>query len=89
MAKAPQPLKVLVVDDGDRYVELFHALLRDYEYATRCELAGPCWECPHRAGCTLTSRVALLGRGSVTETELRLLRSRSPVEPKAASKLPA
>ncbi|HJK91964.1 MAG TPA: sigma 54-interacting transcriptional regulator, partial [Polyangiaceae bacterium LLY-WYZ-15_(1-7)] len=46
--------KVLVVDDGDRYVELFHALLRDYEYATRCELAGPCWECPHRAGCTLT-----------------------------------
>ncbi|MEM9070472.1 MAG: sigma 54-interacting transcriptional regulator [Myxococcota bacterium] len=46
--------KVLVVDDGDRYVELFHALLRDYDYATRCELAGPCWECPQREGCTLT-----------------------------------
>ncbi len=41
--------KVLVVDDGDRYVELFHALLRDYQYATRCELPGPCWTCPHRA----------------------------------------
>ncbi len=46
--------KLLIVDDGDRYVELAHALLRDYDYATRCELAGPCWECPERAGCTLT-----------------------------------
>jgi len=46
--------KLLVIDDGDRYVELFHALLRDYDYATRCELPGPCWECPHREGCTLT-----------------------------------
>jgi len=46
--------KVLVIDDGERYVELFHALLRDYEYATRCELPGPCWECPHREGCELT-----------------------------------
>ncbi len=46
--------RVLVVDDGDRYVELFHALLRDYDYATRCELDGPCWECPQRDGCMLT-----------------------------------
>lgn len=46
--------KVLVIDDGDRYVELLHALLRDYEYATRCELRGPCWECPAREGCQLT-----------------------------------
>jgi DNA-binding NtrC family response regulator len=46
--------KLLVVDDGDRYIELAHALLRDYDYATRCELPGPCWECPKRAGCTLT-----------------------------------
>ncbi len=46
--------KVLIVDDRDRYVELAHALLRDYEYATRCELAGPCWECPAREGCILT-----------------------------------
>lgn len=46
--------KVLVVDDGDRYIELFHALLRDYDYATRCELPGPCWECPYRVGCELT-----------------------------------
>ncbi len=46
--------KLLVVDDGDRYVELLHALLRDYDYATRCDLRGPCWECPEREGCTLT-----------------------------------
>ncbi len=46
--------KLLVVDDGDRYVELLHALLRDYDYATRCDLPGPCWECPKREGCELT-----------------------------------
>jgi two-component system nitrogen regulation response regulator GlnG len=46
--------KLLVIDDGDRYIELAHALLRDYDYATRCELTGPCWECPRREGCTLT-----------------------------------
>ena len=49
-----QKPKLLVVDDGDRYVELCHALLRDYEYATRCDLPGPCWECERRPGCTLT-----------------------------------
>ncbi|MEZ4340751.1 MAG: sigma 54-interacting transcriptional regulator, partial [Sandaracinaceae bacterium] len=46
--------KLLVVDDGDRYVELLHALLRDYDYATRCDRAGPCWDCPAREGCALT-----------------------------------
>ncbi|MEM6957644.1 MAG: sigma 54-interacting transcriptional regulator, partial [Myxococcota bacterium] len=46
--------KLLVVDDGARYVELFHALMRGYRYATRCELPGPCWECTHRPGCALT-----------------------------------
>ncbi|GAB5540572.1 MAG: sigma 54-interacting transcriptional regulator [Sandaracinaceae bacterium] len=46
--------KLLVIDDGERYVELAHALLRDYDYATRCDLPGPCWECPARPGCTLT-----------------------------------
>jgi DNA-binding NtrC family response regulator len=46
--------KLLVVDDGDRYVELAHALLRDYDYATRCDLPGPCWECEKRKGCPLT-----------------------------------
>jgi len=46
--------KVLVVDDGDRYVELAHALLRDYDYATRCDLPGPCWTCERRPGCQLT-----------------------------------
>jgi two-component system nitrogen regulation response regulator GlnG len=46
--------KLLVIDDGDRYVELAHAFLRDYDYATRCELAGPCWTCERRPGCTLT-----------------------------------
>ena len=45
--------KLLVVDDGDRYIELLHALLREYRYATRCTLPGPCWECPHREGCDL------------------------------------
>jgi len=49
-----QSPKVLVVDDGDRYIELLHALLRDFRYATRCTLPGPCWECPHREGCELT-----------------------------------
>ena len=46
--------KLLVVDDGDRYIELAHAFLRDYDYATRCDLEGPCWTCPKRQGCTLT-----------------------------------
>lgn len=46
--------KLLVVDDGERYIELAHALLRDYDYATRCELPGPCWTCERREGCTLT-----------------------------------
>jgi len=46
--------KLLIVDDGDRYVELLHALLRDYDYATRCDLPGPCWECERRPGCELT-----------------------------------
>ena len=46
--------KLLIVDDGERYVELSHALLRDYDYATRCDLPGPCWTCERRVGCTLT-----------------------------------
>ena len=55
MSTAPRRLpKVLLVDDGERYAELAHALLRDYEYATRCELPGPCWTCPRRPGCALT-----------------------------------
>jgi len=53
-APTPRRPKLLVVDDGDRYAELAHAFLRDYDYATRCDLAGPCWSCPRRAGCTLT-----------------------------------
>lgn len=53
-AAARRPPKVLLVDDGERYVELAHALLRDYTYATRCELPGPCWTCARRPGCTLT-----------------------------------
>lgn len=50
---SPRP-KLLVVDDGDRYIELAHALLREYDYATRCDRPGPCWECPERSGCALT-----------------------------------
>ncbi len=46
--------KLLVVDDGDRHVELAHRFLRDYDYATRCELPGPCWSCERRRGCALT-----------------------------------
>jgi len=46
--------KLLIVDDGDRHVELLHQFLRGYTYATRCELPGPCWTCPSRPGCTLT-----------------------------------
>ncbi len=49
----PRP-KLLVIDDGDRYIELAHRFLRDYAYATRCELPGPCWTCERRPGCTLT-----------------------------------
>ena len=32
--------KLLVVDDGDRYIELAHELLRDYDYATN-RVNGP------------------------------------------------
>jgi DNA-binding NtrC family response regulator len=46
--------KLLVVDDGDRHVELAHRFLREYRYATRCDLPGPCWSCEKRRGCTLT-----------------------------------
>ena len=46
--------KLLVVDDGDRHVEVAHRFLRDYRYATRCDLPGPCWTCERRRGCTLT-----------------------------------
>ncbi|MCC7539954.1 MAG: sigma-54-dependent Fis family transcriptional regulator [Deltaproteobacteria bacterium] len=46
--------RLLIVDDRDRYVSLAHEFLRDYRYVTRCELPGPCWECPERPGCTLT-----------------------------------
>ena len=51
---APRRPKLLIVDDGDRYAELLHHFLRDYDYATRCTLPGPCWSCPERRGCTLT-----------------------------------
>ncbi|HEX3867633.1 MAG TPA: sigma 54-interacting transcriptional regulator, partial [Gemmatimonadaceae bacterium] len=49
-----KPPKLLLVDDGDRYAELLHQFLRDYDYVTRCDLPGPCWQCPRRKGCTLT-----------------------------------
>lgn len=46
--------KLLVIDDGDQYVELAHAFLREYDYATRCDRSGPCWTCEAREGCSLT-----------------------------------
>src|SRR5258706_1782706 len=49
-----EPPKILVVDDGDRHVELLHRFLREVRYATRCDLPGPCWSCEKRRGCTLT-----------------------------------
>lgn len=56
--------KLLIVDDGDRYTEVAHRFLRDYRYATRCHLKGPCWTCGQRPGCTLTHAhdVAELGQ---------------------------
>jgi DNA-binding NtrC family response regulator len=54
LASSPRRPKLLIVDDGDRYAELLHQFLRDYDYATRCTLPGPCWSCPERHGCTLT-----------------------------------
>lgn len=46
--------KLLVIDDGDQYIELAHTFLREYDYATRCDEPGPCWICPMREGCTRT-----------------------------------
>lgn len=46
--------RLLVIDDGERHLELAHTFLRGYDYATRCDLEGPCWTCPERPGCTLT-----------------------------------
>jgi DNA-binding NtrC family response regulator len=46
--------KLLIVDDKSRYVEFAHALLREYDYAVRCELSGPCFTCECKKGCTLT-----------------------------------
>ena len=54
MTTTMRPPKLLIVDDGDRYAELLHQFLRDYDYVTRCDLPGPCWHCPKRQGCTLT-----------------------------------
>ena len=49
----PAP-KLLIVDDGDRYVGMAFRFLRGYRYATRCTLDGPCWSCSRRKGCDLT-----------------------------------
>ncbi len=46
--------KLLVVDDQSRYIELCHALLPHYRYATLCQLPGPCAGCSKREGCELT-----------------------------------
>lgn len=46
--------KLLIIDDGDRFVGFAHRFLRSYRYATRCDRQDPCWACPVRRGCTLT-----------------------------------
>lgn len=53
-ANRAHPKKLLVIDDQSRYVDLLFELMRGYDYATRCELPGPCWECDFRPECELT-----------------------------------
>ena len=64
----PTAPKLLIIDDGDRYVEVAHRFLRDYRYATRCHLPGPCWTCVEQSGCQLTHAHDL----AETEAALRL-----------------
>lgn len=67
--------RVLVVDDREWYVQLCHRYLRDYTYVTRCNLPGPCWECPELPrGCRLTHA------HNWRELDEVLQRSREPVE---------
>jgi two-component system nitrogen regulation response regulator GlnG len=67
--------RVLVVDDRDTYIRLCHRYLRDAAYVTRCDLAGPCWDCAElERGCALTH-----AHGWV-ELDETLRRQREPVD---------
>lgn len=46
-------LRLLVVDDGDDYIELCHDFLQRYQYATNCDFNHPCWECERESDCSL------------------------------------
>jgi two-component system nitrogen regulation response regulator GlnG len=50
---ATTPLRVLVVDDSEDYVELCHEFLQRYTYLTNCDFTHPCWECELRPDCRL------------------------------------
>jgi DNA-binding NtrC family response regulator len=83
--------RLLIVDDGDRYAELLHRFLREYDYVTRCELSGPCWDCARRPGCTLThahdlaEAEAALARGADVDAVLLDVAFDIPVERLAPS----
>lgn len=63
------------MDDREWYVQLCHRFLRDYDYVTRCNLAGPCWTCPElKRGCRLTHA------HSWKELDEALRRSAEPID---------
>ncbi len=47
------PIRIVVVDDGEDYIELCHTFLKRYHYLTNCDFSHPCWECELESGCTL------------------------------------
>ena len=47
------PIRIVVVDDGEDYIELCHTFLNRYHYLTNCDFSHPCWECELESGCTL------------------------------------
>ena len=46
-----KPIKIVVVDDSEDYVELCHDFLKRYAYLTNCDFSHPCWECELQSGC--------------------------------------
>ena len=46
-----KPIKIVVVDDSEDYVELCHDFLKRYEYLTNCDFSHPCWECEQQLDC--------------------------------------
>ena len=46
-----KPIKIVVVDDSEDYVELCHDFLKRYAYLTNCDFSHPCWECEQQFDC--------------------------------------